>query len=98
MKRAILIDGQRLCKMLAPLLTSTDFRIGLTGGCLYKEDYRNDIDILIFSFKPNPEWAGLNNVLKACDVDVAREINYPSQLVPAEWNGFKVDFHILVSR
>lgn len=40
-------DGVRIARLLEPLIAANGAHIGLTGGCLYKEGSRKDIDFVI---------------------------------------------------
>lgn len=37
-----------LCRKLEPLFEARGFHIGLTGGCLYKDGDRKDVDLLCY--------------------------------------------------
>lgn len=55
MATAPLIHSQyaaiRLCRWLEPIVSRYGFHVGLTGGCLYADGNRKDIDIIIYEHK-----------------------------------------------
>lgn len=44
-----------LCCMLEPLAAELSLHVALTGGCLYKEGQRKDIDIVLYSHDPDDQ-------------------------------------------
>ena len=39
--------AQELCRLVEPLLEAQGFHVGLTGGVLYKEGERKDVDLIV---------------------------------------------------
>lgn len=93
-KVATVEDGVRLCKQLYPLLKTVGLFPALSGGLLYKEGERKDIDIVIFRHRQDLETFEMNNVIvqvcfKACGVEIT---NFYGFVTKAKWEGFDVDF------
>ena len=46
-----LLDGVKFCKLVNEHVEALGGHVALTGGCLYKDDVRKDIDIIIYRRK-----------------------------------------------
>lgn len=82
-----------LCKQLYPLLSTVGLFPALTGGLLYKDGDRKDIDIVIFRHRQDVDSFELNDAivevcLKACHVEVIKHCGFVTK---ATWCGFDVD-------
>lgn len=84
-------DGVELCKKLYPILIKVGIFPSLTGGLLYKDGERKDIDILLYRHRQDVEsfeTADLCNLLSMAGVTVKEYFGFVTK---AEWNGFEVD-------
>lgn len=94
-KMATLQDGLDLCKELNRVLRPIGFFPALTGGLVYKEGKRKDIDIVIYRHRQlnpiMPELDSHNKIVKALNsVGVTIYCCY-GFCTKARWNGFVVD-------
>ena len=84
-------DGIELCKILYDKLSPLGFYPALTGGLIYKDGSRKDIDIVIFRNRQKHETfetAQLFSELADVGVMITNTFGFVTK---AEWNGFVVD-------
>ena len=92
-KEATTQDAIELCKILYKPLKEIGVFIGLTGGLLYKEGSRKDIDLVIYRHRQDRQ------SLETIDQDVYTvlcecglvDIQYYGFVTKAKWEGFVVD-------
>lgn len=77
MKAAII-----LCRTLEPLFQKFGYHVGLTGGCLYKEGERKDVDIIVYPHHTT-------NAKSAADLVKNIEASYPALGYWKEGSGLK---------
>ena len=55
------VEAIKLCKSIEQLCPEYGYHVALTGGCLYKEGERKDLDILFYQIRQyeNPDRKGL---------------------------------------
>jgi len=90
-KPASIDDGLLLCRLLHAVLAPKGFYPSLTGGLLYKEGPRKDIDVLIFRNRQDIshfEMTELKPILGSIGVEIT---SYHGFVTKATWNGFVVD-------
>ncbi len=84
-------DGVYLCQQLYRVLQPKGFFPALTGGLLYKEGLRKDIDIVIYRHRQKIdafETKDLADVLLEAGVEIT---NYFGFVTKAKWKGYSVD-------
>lgn len=84
-------DGIELCKILYDKLSPIGFYPALTGGLIYKDGPRKDIDIVIFRNRQEHdgfETAQLFDELASVGVDIIDTFGFVTK---AEWKGFTID-------
>ena len=88
---ASLKDGVKLCNVINSAgIEEIGGHIALTGGCLYKEGVRKDIDIILYRRKPEVEinQAKLVEFLISLDITHIREFG---RVLKARWEGVEID-------
>ena len=84
-------DGVLLCQLLHEKLEPLGYFPALTGGLLYKEGNRKDIDIVIYRHRQKIESFEIIDITKALS-EVGVKVNgYHGFVTKAEWKGFIVD-------
>ena len=70
-------DGVALCKEIEPIVEVHGFHVALTGGTLYGEGGRKDIDLVFYRIRQckNPDLVELNKALEA-GLDMVLEEDY----------------------
>ena len=84
-------DGINLCKILYDKLSPLGFYPALTGGLVYKDGPRKDIDIVIFRNRQNHdsfETTQIFHILASVGVKITGWFGFVTK---AEWNGFTID-------
>lgn len=84
-------DGVELCRKLYPLLKEVGIFPAITGGLLYKDGERKDIDILLYRHRQERcdfEVIDLAPLLSIAGVIVKESFGFVTK---AEWKGFEVD-------
>ena len=90
-KMATQQDGIRLCELLHERLHLSGYYPALTGGLLYKEGNRKDIDIVIFRHRQNVEKFEMQDIERFLIRAGLSEFKYYGFVTKAKWNGFTVD-------
>ena len=83
----------KLCSQLYPLLEPLGFYPALTGGSLYKDGDRKDIDIVLYRNRqkmPEIDWDVLSEILKPI-IKITVRSGFCTKGV---WEGLDVDFSI----
>lgn len=88
---ASLSDGLILCKILHTVLSPLGFYPSLTGGLLYKDGQRKDIDILIYRHRQDVEKFEMTDIFKTLESVGLTNLIFYGFVTKAEWNGFTVD-------
>ena len=84
-------DGIELCKILYEKLSPMGYFPALTGGLLYKEGHRKDIDILLYRHRQmyqEFETIDIRDALEEVDVVIIKSFGFVTK---ATWRGFEVD-------
>tara|TARA_R110000822_G_scaffold147071_3_gene286125 strand:+ start:1080 stop:1451 length:372 start_codon:yes stop_codon:yes gene_type:complete len=84
-------DGIWLCEGLHEILHLSGYYPALTGGLLYKEGNRKDIDIVIFRHRQNVEQFEMQDIERFLVRAGLSELKYYGFVTKAKWNGFTVD-------
>lgn len=83
--------GIELCQILHKKLSLYGYFPALTGGLLYKEGDRKDIDIVIYRHRQNISDFEMHDIETAL-VDIGfAEIQYFGFVTKAKWQGISVD-------
>ena len=82
--------GIELCKILYQKLKGAGFFPALTGGLLYKEGTRKDIDIVIYRHREQNkfEMHDIEKLLVECGLT---DFKYYGFVTKAKWQGITVD-------
>ena len=83
--------AKELCNKLYVLLEPLGYYPALTGGLLYKEGARKDIDILIYRNRQKAqhfETVDITEQLSSIGVDITASFGFVTK---AKWEGFIVD-------
>lgn len=85
--------ARSFCVLLEEIAPNYGCHVALTGGCLYKNFDRKDIDILFYRVRQKPEIDKLGLFLaleEKLGVKVVRHVN--SWITKAKWNNRDIDF------
>ena len=78
-----------LCRMIEAICPKFGCHVALTGGCLYKDGARKDIDILFYSVRQTEmDRDGLTFALKSAGLELISEHGWMQKM---RWRGFVVD-------
>lgn len=81
----------QLCHFLEALAPKHGYHIGLTGGTLFKDGPRKDVDILIYEIRQNqPCWEGFLATLQGYGFSLVRECGWVKKLMSP--HGRAIDF------
>jgi len=84
-------DGIELCKIMYDKLAPLGFYPALTGGLLYKEGERKDIDIVIFrNRQQHDSFETIDLYLELSEIGISID-NYYGFVTKAKWKGHTVD-------
>lgn len=94
-KLQVMDDILRLAKLLEPIADHAGFHIGLTGGQLYKEGERKDIDFVVYGTRE-----GADKLPDINDLMVKWSNSLPDfqcksfhgYVTKATWKGYDLDF------
>ncbi len=84
-------EGMELCKILHESLSQKGFYPALTGGLLYKDGARKDIDIIIYRNRQQHAGFEMHNIehdLNECGVFIDECYGFVTK---AKWKGFTID-------
>lgn len=83
-------SGIELCKKLYEVMQGAGIYPALTGGCLYKDGNRKDIDVLLYRNRQQStfEIEDLEFLLKRAGLT---DFNHYGFVTKAKWNGITVD-------
>lgn len=85
------VHGETLCKILYHKLKDHGYFPALTGGLLYKEGDRKDIDIVIFRHRQmhdSFDMVDIDNLLKEVGIEILAHHGFVTK---AKWCGMTVD-------
>ncbi|AUR95678.1 hypothetical protein NVP1210O_56 [Vibrio phage 1.210.O._10N.222.52.C2] len=83
--------GMSLCKELYSELQGRGFFPALTGGLLYKDGLRKDIDIVIFRHRQNINHFEIEDIQFALESAGMSEFSHYGFVTKCKWRGFEVD-------
>jgi hypothetical protein len=83
-------NGQELCKILYKNLGGNFFP-ALTGGVLYKEGERKDIDIVIYRHRQNTASFEMVEIESKLTASGLTDLKYFGFVTKAKWNGENID-------
>jgi hypothetical protein len=95
------LDAPEIAKLVEGIAPSYGFHVALTGGLLYKEGPRKDLDLVLYRIRQeaNPDFQGLHQALRASGFTFLVDINPFNGPVPfaafvtkASYRGRRVDF------
>jgi len=90
MKKATQADAIELCKILSHITPHYGAYVALTGGCLYEEGARKDMDILIYRHRDKKiKWGRLWLALADAGIEMYYDHGWCKK---ARWKGFSIDF------
>jgi len=71
-------QARSLIVRLEARLPEIGCHIGLTGGVLYKEGQRKDLDLIVYRIRQTPviNDVALRNVFESCDIEILRECGW----------------------
>lgn len=83
-------QGIELCKIIYEKLSVKGYFPALTGGLIYKEGNRKDIDIVIYRNREMPsfEISDIHGLLVDCGL---KDLKHFGFVTKADWNGVVVD-------
>lgn len=82
-------DGVELCRIIEAFCPQFGCHVALTGGCLYKDGDRKDIDILFYSVRQSEmDRDGLSDALLAAGLEI---IGVHGWMQKMRWRGVMVD-------
>lgn len=89
-KLATLEDAIELCRIVERIAPSFGCHVALTGGCLYKEDARKDIDIMLYRIRQveSIDYQGLHAAMLDHGIEVKSGFGW---IFKATWSGFNID-------
>ncbi len=72
-----------LCTEIEAFAPKYGCHIGLTGGCLYKNNYRKDLDILIYRIRQveKIDWVGFIDHLKVINITITRNTGFVKKAI-----------------
>lgn len=85
-------EAIEVCRKLEHIAPAFGGHVALTGGALYKDGARKDIDILIYRIRQSPkfDWNGFfKEIEKRLGILFVIDFGWNKK---AEWNGRKIDF------
>jgi hypothetical protein len=84
-------DGIELCNILRDALAPLGIFPALTGGLLYKNGLRKDIDIVLYRHRQQVEQFETTNIKDQLQKAGVEIIEFYGFVTKAKWNGFTVD-------
>lgn len=90
-KKATIEDGIKLCKLLRMILLPHGFYPALTGGLLYKNGERKDIDIVIYRNRQKIKEFEITDLTPLLDKIGLNIISTYGFCTKCKWKGFIVD-------
>ena len=88
---ANLEQGVMLCRMLEEIAPSYGCHVALTGGCLYKDGERKDLDIIVYRIR-QVEKIDVAGFLKAARDMGLKYVSGFGFCIKADFVGTKIDF------
>lgn len=88
---AIRDDGINLCRLMYEKMCQYGYFPALTGGLLYKDGSRKDIDIVIFRHRQKHEDFEMSEIEPLLEECGLTNIEYFGFVTKANWNGVVVD-------
>jgi hypothetical protein len=90
-KKATLEKGIELCEAIYLELGNLGYFPALTGGSLYKEGKRKDIDIVIYRHRQKVDKFEMRDIKLNLENIGLTEFQFYSFVTKAKWQGFCVD-------
>ena len=84
-------DGIKLCQILWNKLNDHGYFPALTGGLLYKEGQRKDIDIVIYRHRQKHEQFEMTDIFDLLEGCGLYDLQYFGFVTKAKWRGVVVD-------
>ncbi|QDP48870.1 MAG: hypothetical protein Unbinned7794contig1000_14 [Prokaryotic dsDNA virus sp.] len=83
-------NALELCRRMEPLAALCGGHVALTGGCLYSDGERKDIDILVYRIRQVDavDWDRLKIILEAWNIEVVSDFGWCKK---AKWDGHSID-------
>lgn len=77
------VRAKQLCTRLAQKAPNYGCHIALTGGCLYKEEFRKDLDIVLYRIRQvdKIDWKGLFDFFKTENIDIVRNCGFVKKAI-----------------
>lgn len=88
---AIRDDGINLCRVMYEKMCKHGYFPALTGGLLYKDGSRKDIDIVIFRHRQKHESFEMSEIGPLLEECGLTDIEYFGFVTKAKWKGVVVD-------
>ena len=86
-------DAIAMCQQLEAVVPACGAHVALTGGCLFKDGDRKDLDVVIYRIRQDDRIDGPKLMEALVELGFVLKIGAPScWLMKAEHNGRKVDF------
>lgn len=94
MFKAITQEALTLCRLVEAIAPLYGAHVGLTGGCLYKDGERKDIDLVLYRIR-QVEKMDLDGLFKAFEESIGLVVTKRHGFVnKATWRAFSVDLLI----
>lgn len=90
-KKAVLSNGLELCQILRGELVDKGYYPALTGGLIYKNGPRKDIDIVIYRNRQDHDHFEMSDIFGELEQCGLENIEYYGFVTKAKWKGFTVD-------
>ena len=90
-KRSVLENGIILSKIMYEKLNGSGFYPALTGGLLYKDGLRKDIDIVIFRNRQSVDHFEIQEIQHLLEDCGLYDFKHYGFVTKAKWRGFSVD-------
>jgi hypothetical protein len=90
-KKCTISDGINLCKLMQKELDEIGLFPALTGGLIYKDGQRKDIDIVIYRHRQKLRFFETIDIKKQLESIGIEITGFYGFVTKAKWNGFIVD-------
>ena len=90
MSMANIDNAITLCRVIEQFSPSFGCHVALTGGCLYKQDERKDIDILFYRIR-QVEKIDIKGLKCALELNGISDISGFGWILKGKWNGICID-------
>lgn len=92
MRSIDLTRAVEICKEFHPLLEAVGYYCALTGGCLYREGERKDVDIVIYRHRQRKGHVNMVKVMDALSPLGVEVVQYFGFVTKATYKGYSIDF------